>query len=386
MPHKVLFADSSSGWGTLGSLDNPSSIEDPGERGRTASFAEVLRSTLMAEHVCVLAGLGASRYVKDATGKPLCPTMAELWQGAKEIAGTKFSALLKRINFDTAATGEDIEGLLSQCQVRQSYEPDDSVAEFIVKAEAMIVERCRFPVAAETVGVHEALLRKVARSSGRRSRVKVFTTNYDLCFERAASVARFVAVDGFSHTLPQEFDGAYFGLDLVRREGASEAPDYVPNVFHLYKLHGSVDWEAVRGDVVRREQPARPLIVYPRRSKFETSFEQPFLEMMARYQSALREPNASLLVVGCGLKDEHIVQPLLASIRANVGLRVLIVSPDLETADTPMHRELRKLIALGDRRLALLACSFEELVALLPDYFAPSEREIHEERLRRARS
>jgi hypothetical protein len=41
--------------------------------------------------------------------------------------------------------------------------------------------------------------------------MKLFTTNYDLCFEEAAARSRFVTVDGFSHAMPQEFDGAYFG-------------------------------------------------------------------------------------------------------------------------------------------------------------------------------
>lgn len=79
----------------------------------------------------------------------------------------------------------------------------------------------------------------------------MFTTNYDLCFEYAAREQQFVVVDDFSHSVPQTYDRAHFSYDIVRREGDADPPDYIESVFHLYKLHGSIDWRR-RGPVILR--------------------------------------------------------------------------------------------------------------------------------------
>jgi len=220
--------------------------------------------------------------------------------------------------------------LLSHCQLSEALEPAKDVQDFISKTESLIVAKCRFVT--DTVGlpVHEAFFRRVARRPTRQPRLKLFTTNYDLCLETAASHARFVVVDGFSHTQPQEFDGTYFNYDFVRRERDREVPEYIPNVFHLYKMHGSVEWEKKGNQVVKMPTAERPLLIYPRYGKFESSYEQPFLEMMSRFQVSLREPNTGLLVVGFGFNDRHVSQPLLSAIESNIGLKVIIVDPALE--------------------------------------------------------
>ena len=105
------------------------------------------------------------------------------------------------------------------------------------------VRNCvRFLDVEDEVDLHADFLRRLVRRSTRKLRTKVFTTNYDLCFEYAARKGRYVIVDGFSHTTPQVFDSLYFSYDIVKRESSPDSHDFIPNVFHLYKLHGSVDW------------------------------------------------------------------------------------------------------------------------------------------------
>lgn len=381
-PVKALMADTQGAWADITPLGPGSALpEDPNARAAAASFDAFLRDFLLTENVVVLAGLGASMCVQRPDGSNLCPTMAELWDEAKADAGAAFDKIIEAVHFDPS-NGNNIEQLLSQCQVSQAFAPDDAVQAFIEKVESVIVRRCRFPLGDESLDTHETFLRRMARGTPRKPRMRLFTTNYDLCFERAASRAQFIAIDGFSHTLPQVFDGNLFSYDLVRRERDGEAPDYIPNVFHLSKLHGSVDWVRDGGQVKRSESPARPLIVYPRRSKFESSFEQPFLELMSRFQAALRQPNTALLVVGFGFNDDHIAQPIEAAVRANVGLRVVVVAPDLEVSQHPAISFFKNLIERADRRLLLCASTFERFVPLLPDLIAQSEEERHRERLR----
>jgi hypothetical protein len=340
-----------------------------------------LTEALLSENLIVLAGLGTTLCL-NSSGGTIAPQMSDLWAVAEAAAGAQFDALKQDVGYLAPAEGDNIEVLLSQCQLSQALHPKPSVEKFIADSEALIVAKCRFVNESTDLRFHEAFLRKVARRSTRQPRTKLFTTNYDLCFETAASHARFILVDGFSHSQPQEFDGGYFAYDFVRREPDRELPDYIPNVFHLYKIHGSVDWELQKSQIIKTVQPPRPLIIYPRYSKFEASYEQPFIEMMSRFQLALRQPNSALIVLGFGFNDPHIWKPILSAIRSNVGLKAIVADPALPSSTKEPVRQLESLIRAGDSRLSLVGAGFEDLVPLLPDIVAATEDERHRERLR----
>jgi hypothetical protein len=344
-------------------------------------FERTLTEVATSENLLVLSGLGTSRSVKDQDDKPLAPTMTDLWTAVKKATGETFEKVKNRVRYPVDA-GDNIELLLSRCQLKQSLRPSQTIRRFIRDAEAAIVSKCDFVKDGTELPTHEGFLRKVARRSTRLPRMKLFTLNYDLCFEIAASHNRFIVVDGFSHTHPQEFDGSHFLYDFVRREPGKETPDFVPNVLHLYKMHGSLDWERANDQVRRVAKPSRPLIIYPRSSKFELSYEQPFLELMSQFQIALRQPNTGLMVIGYGFNDDHISQPVLAAMKSNVSLKALIVDPTLEKSGNPVVKEVAQLVTAGDTRLALVNGSFEDLAQVLPDLVAATEQERHQERIR----
>jgi SIR2-like domain len=343
---------------------------------------QLLTEILLSENLVVLAGLGTTVYIRDAKGNPCAPTMGDLWNEVAAMAGKGFADLKKRVRYVTPKEGDNVELLLSQCQLAQRFEPDQELSTFVGDAETLIVRRCRFVQPDSNLASHEVFLRKVARRNPRKPRLKVFTTNYDLAFETAASHLRFIVVDGFSHTQPQEFDGSHFGYDFVLRSQDREVPDYLPNVFYLYKMHGSVDWELSGPQVTKKEAPPKPLIIYPRMSKFESSYDQPFIELMSRFQLSLREPNTGLLIVGFGMNDHHVVQPIMSAIRANVGLKAAIVSPGLRTETKDSIHAVKSLIQGGDWRLTLVAAKFEEIVSILPDLVKETEAEQHGARLK----
>jgi len=336
-----------------------------------------------AENLLVLTGLGASRAVKDGAGKSLAPSMEDLWAAVHTATGNDFDKIKKVARYTKPPDGDNIELLLSQCQLAHRLHGTKDIEDFIAAAEKAIVGKCGFIAPDTNLDTHGAFLRKVARRSTRLPRMRLFTLNYDLCFETAASRNRFVVVDGFSHYYPQEFDGSHFSYDYVRREQSGEAPDYIPNVFHLYKLHGSLDWERSGGQVVKRDKPEKPLLIYPRYSKFESSYDQPFLEMMSQFQLSLRQPNAGLLVIGFGFNDAHIHQPVLAAVRSNVGLKVVVVAPDLVDSTKQPVRDLVALAKGGDHRIALMEATFEELTEALPDLVAATDEERHRDRIRK---
>jgi hypothetical protein len=349
-------------------------------------FHQLITDILLSENLVVLAGLGTSLAV-NTSGKPrLAPTMEDLWKAAEAIGGADFAALKTQVNYKTPASGENIELLLSQCHISEMLAPSPKVKAFIEKTESLTVEKCRFVNKNTNIDVHSSFLRKVAKRSTRKPRVKLFTTNYDLCFETAARQIRFVVVDGFSHTQPQEFDGAHFNYDFVRRESDRESPDYIPNVVHLYKLHGSVDWEIRDHQVVKAENATNPLIIYPRITKFELSYDQPYLELMGRFQSVLRLPNTGVLVIGFGFNDAHLAQPLMAAIASNIHLKTIIVDPAAEHSKKPDMQVIEKLIKAGDWRLAIAATTFESFVPVVPDLVSETEEEQHIRRISSTRS
>ena len=289
---------------TTSTASDPQEIE---EARRSASQLErLLAETLTSENLVILTGLGTSLCVKDVAGNSIAPTMSALWDAAK--SKTKgFDKLLAKVNHPKLPSGEwkiDLETLLSRCQMSAELSGDADTLGFISESEALIANMCDFlGLLPSGVGlpVHESFLRKIAKRPTRLPRTKLFTTNYDLCFETAAATAGFIMIDGFSHTNPQGFDGIHFDYDIVRRENDSEVPLFVPNVLQLLKLHGSVDWDrGADGQVRRQPKPKKPVIIYPRSGKLESSYNQPYFEMMSRFQSALRAPNTALLMVGFG--------------------------------------------------------------------------------------
>jgi hypothetical protein len=345
-----------------------------------AALERHLTTILVAERLVILTGLGTSLCIKDDKGKRLASTMPDLWKAATAAAGATFDEIQQKVGWDGT---EDIEALLTRCQVALELKPDSRIESFLIEIEALIVRECRFIQPGLDLSVHETFLRRVARRTTKLPRTQLFTTNYDLAFETAAANTGFAVIDGFSHAYPQRFDGAFFEHDFATRdrERAAVPVDWVPNVLQLHKLHGSVDWVGGADGEVRRDATVdRPLIIYPRSSKFELSYQQPFLDLMSRFQTALRRPETGLLVIGSGFNDDHISQPVMAALRANVRLSVLVVSPSLETSTNPHIGKIRDLIERGDRRLALLAARFEEAVVRVPDLVADTEAERHEAR------
>lgn len=360
----------------------------------------VLSDCFRCNSLVVLTGLGTSLYVNvdpegDASrspleGKKIAPTMWSLWEKAKEKADAGFEKVLATVRFpDEQAKNGNIEALLSHCKLAIEFLGDGEdgrlVASFVTETEGIIRDEVDFLAPDDTVPFHSELLRRIARRGTRKVRSRIFTTNYDLCFEHAARKGRYVLIDGFSHSSPQTFDSLYFGYDIVSRQGDSEAYEYVGNVAHLYKLHGSLDWErdAVTGEIVRRRGD-KPLLIYPRNTKYELAFEQPYIEMMAAFQSALRQPNTGLLIVGYGFNDNHLSEPVLSAVRANLGLKVAICDPSLvsKISENRFVSDIAALIEQGDARLSLIAGTFEELVSYIPDIAAQTDLEAHLERVR----
>ncbi|MBD2838986.1 SIR2 family protein [Pseudomonas sp. JM0905a] len=379
-------------------------VEDQAVAEAKRALSDVLRCS----NLVVLSGLGTSLCVAPfQQGGLKAPTMWDLWQQVKikqDAAaaaamppGPTFDQLLGIVGHPQATA--DIEALMSRCRLAESFLADPAkgeVVKFVALAEAHIIAATNFVFTNHHLPVHTEFLRRVARRPQRKSRAKIFTTNYDRCFEEAGRQGRYVVVDGFSHTAPPTFDAVHFSYETVTRLADTEAFDLIPNSFHLYKLHGSVDWQRQQpsGEITKWMSTGKPVLIYPRNSKYELAFEQPYLEMISAFQSALREPDTGVLVVGFGFNDNHLAEPIMSAIRSNLSLKIVAVSPGLapwerdgqqrpgECGTNKYLGQLRNLASAGDARITLLNCGFEDMVSLVPDLAAETDLERHVARLR----
>jgi len=378
--------------------------------GCSVPLNRFLTNALNATNVLLLTGAGSSFCIQNPAGTKLpaktAPSLGDLTAAVRaKVGDTQFNAIIGKIPNGSSIT--NIEKLLTQCKLYIAlYGTDegkqDSIADFIKNAEIAILERVNFVDAETDLQPHDILLRKLARRGVRKPRAKVFTTNYDLCFEYSARRLRFVVIDGFSHASPQVYDRSHFSLDIVRRDGPKESPDYLDSVFQLYKLHGSIDWRRTTSDILRaRDGEGSPVLIYPRDSKYQEAFEPPYLDMMATFQASLREPDTTLIVAGFSFSDSHITSPVLAALESNMTFRLVICDPifleDAQVKDDPVvisgatptgnefHKKVQRLAQTGDQRLALLHGRFEDLAIAMPDLVAETERERHAARVKALR-
>jgi len=380
-------------------------LDEPGtQRVIESSLLNVLNAT----NVVVLTGTGSSFAASNPTGGLTPAGMWDVWQAVK--AGAGAAAFEEVCNtFASAKIDDNIERLLTLCklylELHETAVEDETyqkILNFVEIAEKAILARVDFVNQTTNLDAHVGLIQKIGRRSVRKARTKLFTTNYDLCFEEAARRHRFTIIDGFSHGMDQVYDRSHFEFDIVRRSGLRDAPDYIENVFHLYKLHGSLDWRRQRTDIFRSRGPeGKPVLIYPRSSKYQESFEAPYLDMIGAFQAALREPDTSVLVSGFGFNDDHISRPILSAIEANMSLRLVICDPsfvatddldkgthsmsEVEDPKNPFLLAFKHMVVGGDARIHLINGRFQDLVSALPDLIGETDRERHMQRVRKLR-
>ena len=385
----MFFEPDSSAWKDL-KPDIPAGT-DPAEEERILAAANVakndlktfLLSSLQMQHVVVLAGSGTSL-------GPVCkgPSMWTLWDfcvnsnpgtGADRKVAAAVEKVIAEIGYDVTVEKENIEALLSRCEAFLQVHNSPEVAVFITDSKKMILDKCsKFLDSADAnqLAAHRMFLHRLSRRRVRDSRLKLFTTNYDLCFETAAGKQGLVALDGFSFTQPRHFDPRFFLYDIVRRPTAGdEVGTPLEGVFHIYKLHGSVNWSRT-GDtqieVVAEPTPESACLIYPARGKYQQSYAQPHLELVSQYFSVLREPNTCLVVAGFGFNDGHLSEPILAAVQTNPHLRLIIVNPsadDLTTRPKEKNKYWETLFSLAKQGedVWLINANFGEFAEMIPD-------------------
>ena len=292
--------------------------------------SEISKYTSHFKNVAVLTAAGTSMENGVHGGK----TRTELWQSYEEEINaissvfTKNDGVLKE-KCQSIIESKNIEEFLSFTILYEKLNgviKDEKGKSLRCKLEKKIADACRLTLD-ENNRHHQDFIRNLTARKPTEPRVQLYTTNYDTLFEQAAQRMNFTIIDGFSFSYPRIFNGINFDHDVVYRERTriKNEESFVPNVIQLFKLHGSIDWEKNGDKIFQKETTEHPCIIYPASEKYESSYEQPYFEMMAHLQSTLRKEGTLLIVAGFGFQDKHIQNVIKEAVLQNPNFHLLVV-------------------------------------------------------------
>lgn len=177
-------------------------------------------------------------------------------------------------------------------------------------------------------------------------RINIFTTNYDLFIEDAATYRHnLILNDGFTHrkNIFNEFiyDPKSFYRSTYATGNFYNYSVELPTI-NLIKLHGSLSWSKENDDIYYRIPPERPInfkderakkdwvnqhaLVLPRKEKFkETVLENIYYDLLRTYSNELDKEGTLLIAFGFSFGDEHIELLTKKALR-NTTLKLLIFS------------------------------------------------------------
>lgn len=366
-----------------------------------APVTSFLNRLVDSENLIVLAGSGTSLSLNSQiVGQPkTAPSMWDLWNLCKNADDTLFGLVKNAVRYgETAKTNsngevvEDIELLLSLCDSyielnTLSRTRQAQLERFLKLAKKVIFDATNFceKVPNEKWSAHNRFIRTLSKRTPKQKRLKLFTTNYDLAFEHAASNNGVIVIDGFEFSKPSRFNPAWFNYDIVNRTQANEQTgSYLSNLMHLYKLHGSVDWVKVNGSIRKltfsEDEDCEPVFIYPSSSKYQSSYDSPYIDMMSAFLETLQKPKTSLLCVGFGFNDKHLNNAISMALRTNPEFNLVVATKDPFNPDGAFNSSVRtmltNLMTAGDARTMMVDCSFDDLCSLIPERqkVTPEER------------
>jgi hypothetical protein len=182
----------------------------------------------------------------------------------------------------------------------------------------------------ENIWPHELFAQWLYSSYARRNTpVEIFTTNYDLMFEKAMEKISVPYFDGFIGSV-----NPFFSPESVEADGDKKNPEFNPPKAwtRLWKLHGSVNWilksaskdnnKKVSRTYSDNECSGQELMIFPSREKYLESRKLPFISFQDRFRKFLSKGEGVLFILGYSFLDEHINEIIFQALRSNNRLAV----------------------------------------------------------------
>jgi hypothetical protein len=219
------------------------------------------------------------------------------------------------LTYDAAAALPNIEGL-SDLTIAHAINAGDAASSALEeRLKELIVDELlsvSSPRLDDHVRFFEALK---SRAFGLPSLVWIFTTNYDVLLETAASLAGVELHTGFSGSTTRYFDPAQF----ANVRGQIKDKRFRRNdglTVNLLKLHGSLSWTS-SGSQLIEQHPASlasdcsRTMVLPRRRKVIDTLAPPYDQIFSCASRIVGSTCRYLISCGFSFSDEHVNQTIL---------------------------------------------------------------------------
>jgi hypothetical protein len=139
--------------------------------------------------------------------------------------------------------------------------------------------------------------------------LNLISTNYDKTLEYVMAYNEIPFTDGFS------------GRTLsIYEEDAFKDKNFV----NLIKVHGSIDWYDVNGEVrsIDCDCQYQPEMIIPGKNKYEESSKLPYRDLIQKSDQRIEEAK-SFLVIGFGFNDEHLTPRIKSQTKKGVPIVVV---------------------------------------------------------------
>lgn len=161
------------------------------------------------------------------------------------------------------------------------------------------------------------------------SPIECFTTNYDLLTEQAFEETGVAYFDGFVGARKPFFDLRAIEDSLIPKHWT-----------RLWKIHGSINWFLDSSNEVYRSTDLKAsdsYIIHPSHLKYDQSRKMPYLALIDRLNSFLRQTSAVLITSGYSFSDIHLNGTIMNALKANPTAMVIALlyekySPTYEKA------------------------------------------------------
>jgi hypothetical protein len=255
---------------------------------------------------------------------------------ALDIELQHIEAILNQVRLIRQITNDNISKSFGSINGEKAKQLDKTICEEIYKIISLAETTANIAVSKSFIG----WLNWVSRDFTK----EIFTTNYDLIFEKSFENLLIPFFDGFVGSHEPFF--AHESLD-----GKSNYDRPPVSWIRLWKLHGSLGWfwklnddnkshRVIRlSDGAKEKFPDAELVIYPSRDKYESSRKQPFTSYFDRLKEFLLSGEGIFIISGYSFSDDHVNEILFNCLNQNNRLHVIAFFYD----DKPLD----KIVAEG---------------------------------------
>ncbi|MGD0036481.1 MAG: SIR2 family protein [Bacteroidota bacterium] len=189
------------------------------------------------------------------------------------------------------------------------------------------------------------------------SPIECFTTNYDLLTEQAFEEIGVAYFDGFVGSRQPFFDLRAIEDSLIPKHWT-----------RLWKVHGSINWYLNSNQEIYRSTDVKAgdsCIIDPSHMKYDQSRKMPYLALIDRLNTFLRQSASVLITIGYSFSDIHLNDTIVNALKANPSAMVIVLLNDTYTykdENGKIFTRYEKAFSYAKDRFNLSAWTFDEAV------------------------